>query len=169
MEARAKTAVVATALAALTIWPLAHLWLVARYDISPWKLAGWGMYSAPRSRSLGMEVFGRTDGERPLEHLSQPSPAVREEASRFLERYRWLRRLASPAALAIAVIAARPDWAEVKIVIFEPDLDRRSGMMVMSARVQRYTRAPGGVVYAGEEDPRAAHLPSALLQRLGMP
>mgnify|MGYP001616078877 CR=1 FL=1 len=77
MSAHAKTTVVAGALAALTLWPLVHLWLVARYDVSPWKLAGWGMYSAPRSRSLGMEVFGRPAGDGPLEHLSQPSPGVR--------------------------------------------------------------------------------------------
>jgi len=164
---RTKTAVVATVLATLTVWPLVHLWLVARYDISPWKLAGWGMYSAPRPRSLGMEVFGRAHADGPLEHLSQPSPAVRDAAGRFLERYRWLRRLASPGTLAEAVGAARPAWGEVKIVVFEPDLDRASTRIVMKVRVHRYVREGDRLTYAGEEDPRAAGLPEALLRSAG--
>lgn len=163
MRAQTKTAVVTTALAALTLWPLVHLWLVARYDVSPWKLAGWGMYSAPRARSLGMEVFGRAPGGGPLEHLSQPSPDVRALAGVYLERHRWLRKLVRPTTLAEAVAAARPDWDEVKIVVFEPDLDRASAMIVMRALVHRYVRASEGVRYAGEEDPRTAGLPPRLL------
>lgn len=164
-SARAKTAVVGGALVALTIWPLVHLWLVARYDVSPWKLAGWGMYSAPRSRSLGMEIFGRRPGG-PLEHFTQPSSDVRALASVYLERHRWLRKLTRPTALAGAVAAARPDWNEVKIVVFEPALDRTSAMIVMSVLVHRYTGESGRVVYAGEEDPRAAGLPPPLLRQL---
>jgi len=163
MHARTKTAVVATALAALTLWPLVHLWLVARYDVSPWKLAGWGMYSAPRSRSLGMEVFGRAPGGGPLAHFSQPSPDVRALAGVYLERHRWLRKLVRPTALAEAVAAVRPDWDEVKIVVFEPDLDRASAMIVMRALVHRYVREERGVHYAGDEDPRAAGLPPGFL------
>ncbi len=165
MTARTKSAVLAAALAALTLWPLVHLWLVARYDVSPWKLAGWGMYSVPRSRSLGMEVFGRArDAE--LEHLTQPSPEARALAGRYLERHRWLRRLVRPDALATAVPASRPSWDEIKVVVFEPDLDRASGMIVMGALVHRYVVDGAGWVYAGREDPRAAGLPPALLRRL---
>ena len=29
-----------------TAWPLAQIALVYTHDISPWKLAGWGMYAA---------------------------------------------------------------------------------------------------------------------------
>jgi hypothetical protein len=167
MRTRTKTAVVATALAALTLWPLVHLWLVARYDVSPWKLAGWGMYSAPRSRSLGMEVFGRAPGGGPLEHLSQPSPDVRALAGVYLERHRWLRMLARPTALAEAVAAARSGWDEVKIAVFEPDLDRASAMVVMKVRVHRFVREGDRLTYAGEEDPRSAGLPAALLRGAG--
>jgi hypothetical protein len=164
-----KTAVVATALAGLTIWPLVHLWLVARYDISPWKLAGWGMYSAPRSRSLGMEVFGRPRGGGGLDHLSQPTPDARALAGVYLERHRWLRKLVRPTALAETVAEARPDWDEVKIAVFEPALDRTSGMIVMRVLVHRYVRGDGRLVYAGEEDPRAAGLPPSLLRHLPSP
>lgn len=166
MTTRTKTAVVATALTALTVWPLVHLWLVARYDVSPWKLAGWGMYSAPRSRSLGMEVFGRPRGGGPLDHLSQPATDARALAGVYLERHRWLRKLVRPTALAEAVAASRSDWDEVKVAVFEPALDPTSGMIVMSILVHRYVRDDGRLVYAGEEDPHAAGLPPPLLRHL---
>lgn len=35
-------------LVVFTLWPLAQHGLVRRYDVSPWKLAGWGAYAAPR-------------------------------------------------------------------------------------------------------------------------
>lgn len=167
MTSRSKTTVVGGVLVALTLWPLVHLTLVARYDLSPWKLAGWGMYSAPRARSLGMEVFGKSRSGDRLEHLAAPTAPMRDEASRYLERHRWLRRLVRPTGLAEAVAAAHPEWAEVKIVVFEPDLERTTGMVVMEVLVHRYVRAAptAGVVYAGEEDPRTAGLPPALLPR----
>lgn len=168
MAARTKTTVVAAALATLTAWPLVHIYLVEHYGLSPWKLAGWGMYSAPRSRSLGMEVFGRPQGEGALVHFSDPTPAVREIAGRYLERHRWLRRLVRPDAFAAAIAIAHPEWDEVKIVVFEPDLDRTSGMVVMTVLVQRYGRTEGSTLsYASEEDPRAAGLPAEFLRQLG--
>mgnify|MGYP000193042492 CR=1 FL=1 len=169
MTARTKTTIVGTALTALTLWPLLHIGLVERYGLSPWKLAGWGMYSAPRSRSLGMEVFGRPRAGGALEQLTAPSPAIREEAGRYLERHRWLRKLVRPTALAEAIAASRPDWDEVKIVAFEPDLDRTTGMIVMTILVHRYTRTGDQLVFAGEEEPRAAGLPPALLQQWAVP
>ena len=29
------------------LWPIGHAALVARYDVDPWKLAGWAMYTRP--------------------------------------------------------------------------------------------------------------------------
>lgn len=156
-----------TALVLLTLWPLVHIGLVKRYGISPWKLAGWGMYSAPRSRSLGMEVFGAPSVGGALEQLTAPAPAIRDEAGRYLERHRWLRRLVRPTALAGAIAVTHPEWREVKVVVFEPDLEPSTGMVVMSILVHRYVRGDDGITYAGEEDPRSAGLPPALLRQLG--
>lgn len=167
MSARGKSTVLGVALVALTLWPLVHIGLVRRYGLSPWKLAGWGMYSAPRSRSLGMEVFGRPAGGGALVHMDRPPPAVRDAAGPYLERHRWLHRLARPTALAAAIAAAEPGWDEITIAVFEPELDRRSGMIVMRALVHRYARSDAGVTYVGEVDPWRAELPPALVQQLG--
>ena len=68
----------------MTIWPLAHIGLVFAYDVSPWKLAGWGMYSAPRMDSYGMEIYGGPAGPPALEQITAPSEPLRIEANTFL-------------------------------------------------------------------------------------
>lgn len=169
MSARSKSTVLGVALVALTLWPLVHIGLVRRYGLSPWKLAGWGMYAAPRSRSLGMEVFGRPAGGGPLVHLTNPPPAVRDAAGPYLERHRWLHRLACPHALAATIAAAEPGWDDITIAVFEPELDRANGMIVTRALVHRYVRGAEGVAYAGEIEPERAGLPPEFLRQLGRP
>jgi hypothetical protein len=119
-----KQRIVHGALLLLALWPLAHLALVARDDLSPWKLAGWGMYTTPRFGMLGMEVFGRARAGDDWQQLVAPTPATRDAATAFLERHRWLRRLASSDALVAAVYAEQPAWREVRIVVSYPVLDR---------------------------------------------
>lgn len=125
-----KRRAVTALLAAIALWPLVQLALVARYDVSPWKLAGWGMYATPRFDFVGMEVYGRTPGGGE-EQLTAPSPAVRQQATAFLESYRWLRHLTPRDGLTGAVLAENPGWDEVRLVVFRPSLDRRTGMVVM--------------------------------------
>jgi hypothetical protein len=99
--------------------------------------------------------------------MTNPASSVRDEAGRYLERHRWLRRLVRPTALAAAIAAAEPGWDEITIAVFEPELDRRSGTVVMRALVHRYVRRGDGVAYVGEVDPWNAGLPAALVQQLG--
>jgi hypothetical protein len=118
-------------LALLTLWPLAQMGLVAGWDVSPWKLAGWGMYSTPRFDMVGMEIYGRSAGG-PETQLTDAPPALRAEATAFLESYRWLRDLAPHARLAGAVLDANPQWDAVRLVLFRPTLGARTGMVEMT-------------------------------------
>lgn len=126
-----KARVVQVGLALLTVWPLAQLGLVAGWDVSPWKLAGWGMYATPRFDMVGMEVYGHAAGGSEVQ-LTDAPPALRAEATAFLERYRWLRDLAPHARFARAVLGANPQWVGVRLVLFRPDMDARTGMVVMA-------------------------------------
>jgi hypothetical protein len=125
-----KRLVVHGALALLTLWPLVQMGLVARFEVSPWKLAGWGMYATPRFDLVGMEVYGRAPGG-PEQQLTAPTPALRAQASAFLESYRWLRDLAPHARFAREVLDANPQWEAVRLVLFRPTLDARTGMVEM--------------------------------------
>jgi hypothetical protein len=121
-----------------------HVWLCQRYDVSPWKLAGWGMYSAPRPRTLGMEVWGRDAATGSDEQLRLPTPALTAEGAAFLERWRWLGRLARPDRFATAVLAARPGWSHLRIEAYRSHLDPRTGMVDLRRDDRYYERAPDG-------------------------
>jgi len=127
MDAVAKGRVVRTALLAFALWPLVQMTLVWRYDVSPWKLAGWGMYAAPRFGLVGMEVYGRAGANDPWQQLATPSLEARAAAHAFLERHRWLRRLASSRELVGLVRAQHPEWSQVRVDVAYPELDRTSG------------------------------------------
>jgi len=126
LSLKTKTRIVHAALVVLALWPLAHLALVARYDLSPWKLAGWGMYTTPRFGLLGMEVYGSAGGAT-WQQMTAPSLEVRTAGNAFLEQHRWLRGLASTGALADAVRAQEPTWTSLRVVVSYPVLDRASG------------------------------------------
>jgi hypothetical protein len=142
MATRWKTIVVHVGLVLLTLWPLVHIGLVSRFDLSPWKLGGFGMYATPRFGMLGMEVFGRVRESGDEEQLTAPTAALQVLATEYLERHRWLGRLARPGALAEAAFALHPEWDQVRVIVFRPELDRTSGMVVMT-RAETVVPAPG--------------------------
>jgi hypothetical protein len=131
MSLAAKGRVVQAMLVVALLWPLAQMALALRWDVSSWKLAGWGMYATPRFSLVGMEVYGRPAGGGGEVHLVAPSPALGAEAAAFLESYRWLRRLAPRRRFVQAVFAEHPDWDRVRIVVSRPAMDARTGMVEM--------------------------------------
>ena len=139
MTVAGKQRVVHAAILAFALWPCVQLALVARWDVSPWKLAGWGMYATPRFPDLGMEIWGRTaDGGEA--RLTTPTPAEAAAATAYLERYRWLRALASRDDLTRTVFDARPDWATLRIVVFHPAMNASTGMVEMRSADYPATR-----------------------------
>jgi hypothetical protein len=139
----AKTKMVVAGLAALTLWPLVHLAICARWDASPWKLAGWGMYATPRPRTLGMEVYGGSPGGGAFVQLTAPTPPLRVEGAAFLERWRWLGGLAHPDAFARLVFETRPDWSRLRIELYRSHLDAATGMVSLRRDDRYYERAAG--------------------------
>lgn len=140
MTPQTKSRLVHAALALLLVWPAVHLGLVARYDLSPWKLAGWGMYSAPRFGLIGMEVYGRPAAGGEWQQLTTPSPAVAALATSFLERHRWLRRLASHREMVEQIRAEHPQWSDIRVVVSYPALAEDTGKVVLD-RDERLDRS----------------------------
>jgi hypothetical protein len=133
MNVARKSRIVSVALLAVALWPVVQMVLVRRYDVSPWKLAGWGMYATPRFGMVGMEVYGRSSSSGDWQQLVAPSPGVRDAATAFLEQHRWLRRLASSRELAGLVRAERPEWRQIRIAVSYPVLDPASGMVRLTS------------------------------------
>lgn len=124
-----KLRMVHAVLAVVTCWPLVQLALVARFDVSPWKLGGWGMYSTPRFDAVGMEVYGRNVDTARFELLTTPSRSVHTRVHAFLESYRWLRALAPQGLLVEALFLDHPDWDRVRLVVLRTTMNARTGMI----------------------------------------
>jgi hypothetical protein len=128
---RAKVVCVRLLLLAVLLWPPVHAGLVSFYDLSAWKLSGWGMYSQPRPKDVGMEVYGRTALRGDYDQLTNASPALQAEASAFLARHQWLGRLTRPDGFAAAIRRERPDWEALRIVTFLSHMEPDTGMIVL--------------------------------------
>jgi hypothetical protein len=125
----------------LTVWPVVHLWLAFRFQVSPWKLCGWGMYATPRFDQVGMEIYGRETAESEPRLLVDPDPEVRAAATRFLESFRWLRELTPRGSLVEVVLAAHPAWREIEVVVFRPHMDAATGVVRTERVAYRHRRA----------------------------
>lgn len=137
MTVARKSRIVTVALLAVALWPLVQMVLVRRYDVSPWKLAGWGMYATPRFGMIGMEIYGRSSSSGDWQQLVAPSPDVRDAATAFLEQHRWLRGLASARDLAARVRAQHPGWRELRIAVSYPYLDVDSATVRLTVDERR--------------------------------
>ncbi len=58
---RLKRSLVYAGMIGLAVWPALHIALVVEYGVNPWKLAGWGMYSAPQI-APEVRLFGLASG-----------------------------------------------------------------------------------------------------------
>lgn len=119
-----------TGLWLFTLWPLLHMYLVTHYGVSAWKLAGWGMYATPRPSFAAMSVFARRPGGRGFEEIRSVPAVCQAQANRFLERQRWLGQLIRPNELAGSLRERIPVFADWRIIVYAPVLDRQSGMIV---------------------------------------
>lgn len=154
MTTATKRWIVRAILTAALLWPLVHLALVARYDLNRWKLAGWGMYTEPGLKDVGMEVYGRRTPNGTPEVLTQIDATLRQEADEFLYDYRWLRRLTQPDSFVGAIAATHPDWQRIEVHVFRPYLVPQSGFIERSHVRYTYDRAGDGTRVTAVEEVR---------------
>jgi hypothetical protein len=141
MGTRMRHWVLGLLMATLTVWPLVQIGLTFRYDLSPWKLAGWGMYAQPRL-GASLDVFAREHVDGVAEPLPPVEHGVLVEADRFLQDWRWLRRLVRPDGFARAVFDAFPNYQALQIVVHQQVLDRETGIIVTEPVRFDYVRQP---------------------------
>ncbi len=125
-------------------WPQAHRFLVASFEIDPWRLCGWAMYCTPKPRVEVALVPER--GGRPIE-LELPLP-LREEANRFAERRAVLGRLVNPAALARGALE-RLDADSIVVTIQRDRLDPTTNRIAGTRRYFRYSLDEQGRLVGG--------------------
>lgn len=138
MSLTLKRRVLYAGLLLFTLWPLAHMYLVTHFEVSAWKLAGWGMYATPRPSFVQMAVFGRRPDRREFEGLTSIPAPCQEQASQFLSRERWLGRLIRPDGVARSFREQTPQFADLRIIMNVPALDRETGMIIVKQITYEY-------------------------------
>ena len=57
-----KRVITGMGLTLFTLWPLLHRVLVVQYEVNPWKLCGWAMYTSPKVKTFGDIMTGGPNG-----------------------------------------------------------------------------------------------------------
>ena len=111
-----KRRAVAIAVVVFALWPLAHRALVATFDISPWKLGGWAMYSAPAFPVV--VALYRVEGQRPVRLVEEElAPGLVQALRSFRNRRRTVGKLASPEELGRLVLERHPQTPAAIIAV----------------------------------------------------
>ena len=138
MSASLRRRLAAGLLVAVTLWPLAQITLVYTHDLSPWKLSGWGMYSAP-PRTPYLVIGGARAGQEPFA-VWPVAPALDDDIRTYLTARVDFPPAADPDALAARVFEVYPDLEHVWLDFSLLRVDRASARMVRVSEVLPYTR-----------------------------
>ncbi|REJ65512.1 MAG: hypothetical protein DWQ31_17925 [Planctomycetota bacterium] len=144
MSIRLKQRILCIAVVVLTLWPLAHHFLVERYGLNKWSFMGFSMYISKRPvyprESIRTSVFGA--------QLDVPQQAA---IARAILRYQRLRfeygQLYDPARLAREVFEVAPPVQRFSVEYDVLNMNRETAKFE-GQRVQ-YAARRG----AGDEDP----------------
>jgi hypothetical protein len=123
-----KQIVVYSGLVLLTLWPLFHVGLVKRYDVNAWKLAGWGMYSVPQIPA-DVRILCHTPDDVGTYPLRTIRPELEPAMLEFRVARLGLGALVEPDRLARALLEYYTAIDGVSVVVVQPVLNRRTGMI----------------------------------------
>lgn len=120
------------------VWPIAQFALTQFFDLSPWKLFGWGMYAAPQRnvRARVLEVRGDT-----VIDFARPVPVeIRDRFQRFQIDRVALGNLLRPDEIADQILDAYPDLEGIMIVVGTKFIDSKTALIVEERENYIYMR-----------------------------
>jgi hypothetical protein len=124
--ATSKRRLVGLFLVAFALWPAVQHGLVRVYDVDPWRLFGWAMYTVPGPMKTLRVVEISRDGRFAALDFRRYDEADRAAVERFRIRRQSLGRLAGGDALARELLERHPDWEGVALPVLTLSLDRQS-------------------------------------------
>lgn len=139
-----KRAVAMAILLWVGLWPLAHRALVAHYDVNPWKLSGWAMYTVASPPVLVAFFEKGAGGLVPIDETTLPAP-LRAELTRFRVERHALGRLRRPDGVAASVLRSRPELPWLVVAVQQMALDPGSALMTSHKNTYLYERSAEGV------------------------
>jgi hypothetical protein len=141
-----KARALAVFVVAFALWPLMQRGLVWTYDVNPWKLGGWAMYSAPvlRTDLLIVGAEGDTAVRVDPRRLSEDT---RHAYDNYFYYTRHLGRLVDGDELARGVLQDAPSLREVMLVIVRRRISPRTGLVEITDERQVYERSKLGILF----------------------
>lgn len=128
-------------LVAFALWPAVQFTLTQTHGVDPWKLFAWGMYTVPGPKPMARIVGVREDGSLEKIPVAQYSEREASLLRDFLRERASLGRFADETPLAEGMLALRPAWRGLVVVIADPELDRRTA--IFTPRFEQYPHARG--------------------------
>ena len=122
------------------VWPIAHVGLVARYQLDPWEFFGWSMYALPAARVQVLVEVERGGEKHPLRAMGE----MRRRVQYFARRRTALGLLVPTESLAREIFATDSTIDAVIIVTREITLDRDTTLLVGRVVRHRHTRDANG-------------------------
>lgn len=139
MKLETKKRLVRDLLVIAAIWPLAQFALTKAFDVSPWKLFGWAMYTGPQfaTEAKVLEIRASTLIEIEREKLT---PEIQGELVKFEHRRIALGRLARPNRIGEMALEAYPNLNGVMVLAFRRHLNRETARIEMKSDSYPYFR-----------------------------
>lgn len=138
MSTRALERTIALILVAVAAWPIAHRVLVARFEVDPWELFGWGMYATP-SPQVQVRLEQLYEG-RSL--IVRPSDATLKVLNEFAQRRTRLGRFVSLDSTAEEILALEPQMEGVALLVRRWSLDQETARFGYTETRHEYRREP---------------------------
>ncbi|MGD9762297.1 MAG: hypothetical protein AB7V27_01090 [Candidatus Binatia bacterium] len=149
MTLAGKQRLVFCVLSLLAAWPLAHMALVARYHIDPWRFFGWAMYCTPKF-PVQMTVYEVVDGRRARIALRDFEPALRRSARRLMSQRLLWGRLAPVDRFGHTALATRPAADAIEVGVSHWYLDPSTARIAARRDTYRYTREARALAPSGD-------------------
>ena len=138
--------VMLTLVAMLGLWPMAHYYVVAAYDLNPWNWFGWAMYTQPSARIEATPYSLSGERVSPAAIGTEKYREIQELYLDWSARYMQVDAREAPDAFARAILEAHPHWKGVNIRVEKIGLDRKSAKMaVFDSETHLYFRRSVGL------------------------
>ncbi len=147
MKARSKAAPASVAkarvllgiLCSLALWPVVQRQLVTRFEIDPWKFAGFAMYATWTGTVVVPLEPAPGGGLTPMDETALPAFA-RDALHRFRRDRPALGKLLPPDELAQTLFAARPEIDGLVVAIQRMQLDPKTARIISTKQTRPFVR-----------------------------
>lgn len=140
MMARGKRRFAGIALLVFAVWPLVQYSLTQRYQVDPWKFAGWAMYTVPKFEPRIEAFLLKNDRLEPVALGSTDFAAVGEALEEMVYETSYWGELADFDSLAREIRRAAGPESPIEIVVSRYFVDPNTAVLTANRQSYFYPR-----------------------------